>query len=171
MHHARRARTGSFGPVEQIIKRYTNEICKDDYCNRPATAGEKCASHNTTELRDKRKKDNPELVAEEARKHASRRRARENDAFVDDINRDVLIEMWGGFCYLCMNPLPENSVEKTVEHITPLSRGGLHSWENVAPADRACNSRKGTMTFTEYVYKNWRIHILWLGKSALIARK
>jgi hypothetical protein len=31
----------------------------------------------------------------------------------------------------------------TVDHVKPLSRGGLHSWDNVVAACRRCNHRKG----------------------------
>lgn len=33
--------------------------------------------------------------------------------------------------------------ELTVEHIVPVSRGGLHTWTNVVTACRSCNTRKG----------------------------
>lgn len=31
----------------------------------------------------------------------------------------------------------------SIDHITPISLGGLHSWDNVQLAHRKCNSRKG----------------------------
>lgn len=34
--------------------------------------------------------------------------------------------------------------ELTVEHITPVSRGGRHEWANVVTACRSCNTRKGS---------------------------
>lgn len=34
----------------------------------------------------------------------------------------------------------------TVEHIVPVSRGGLLTWTNVATACRSCNTRKGNRT-------------------------
>ncbi len=34
----------------------------------------------------------------------------------------------------------------TVEHITPVSRGGKHNWMNVVTACRGCNHRKGNRT-------------------------
>lgn len=37
----------------------------------------------------------------------------------------------------------------TVDHITPRSRGGEHTWQNVVTACRACNHRKGGKTVTE----------------------
>ncbi|MEP6609632.1 MAG: HNH endonuclease [Burkholderiaceae bacterium] len=44
-------------------------------------------------------------------------------------------------CAYCSNRLPES--ELTVEHIVPVSRGGLHEWTNVVTACRSCNTRKG----------------------------
>jgi len=37
---------------------------------------------------------------------------------------------------ICGNMYP------SIDHIKPISRGGLHSWENVQLAHRVCNSRK-----------------------------
>lgn len=34
----------------------------------------------------------------------------------------------------------------TMEHVTPLSRGGRQSWMNLVTACRACNHRKGNRT-------------------------
>ena len=34
----------------------------------------------------------------------------------------------------------------TMEHVTPLSRGGRHQWMNVVTACRSCNTRKGSRT-------------------------
>lgn len=36
-----------------------------------------------------------------------------------------------------------NEADLTVEHITPVSRGGRHEWTNVVTACRSCNTRKG----------------------------
>jgi hypothetical protein len=43
-----------------------------------------------------------------------------------------------GLCALCLLPQP-----LTVDHIKPLKLGGKHSWENVEPLCRPCNSSKG----------------------------
>ena len=37
-----------------------------------------------------------------------------------------------------------------LDHIVPVSRGGTHSRENVAPACRSCNARKGKLTTAEW---------------------
>lgn len=33
--------------------------------------------------------------------------------------------------------------DATMDHLVPLSKGGDHSWENVALAHRSCNSKRG----------------------------
>lgn len=37
----------------------------------------------------------------------------------------------------------------TLDHVTPRSRGGAHTWENLVTACRACNHRKGGKTVNE----------------------
>jgi 5-methylcytosine-specific restriction endonuclease McrA len=44
-------------------------------------------------------------------------------------------------CAYCGSHFPDS--ELTVEHITPVSRGGRHDWTNVVTACRSCNTRKG----------------------------
>jgi hypothetical protein len=44
-------------------------------------------------------------------------------------------------CAYCGDRLAES--ELTVEHVTPVSRGGQHMWTNVVTACRSCNTRKG----------------------------
>ena len=45
-------------------------------------------------------------------------------------------------CGYCGSHFSEG--ELTVEHITPVSRGGRHEWTNVVTACRSCNTRKGS---------------------------
>lgn len=39
----------------------------------------------------------------------------------------------------------------TLDHVLPLSRGGLHHWENTVAACKACNHYKGDMTADEFL--------------------
>lgn len=39
---------------------------------------------------------------------------------------------------------------RTVDHVTPKSRGGANSLDNMLPACARCNNRKGAMTLPEY---------------------
>lgn len=45
-------------------------------------------------------------------------------------------------CAYCADHFAESDL--TVEHITPVSRGGRHEWTNVVTACRSCNTRKGS---------------------------
>ncbi|MEP6801002.1 MAG: HNH endonuclease [Acidobacteriota bacterium] len=50
----------------------------------------------------------------------------------------------GSRCQYCGHKFP--SAELSLDHVVPLSRGGMSSWENVVCACLACNVRKGNRT-------------------------
>lgn len=60
-----------------------------------------------------------------------------------------------GCCMYCGLPI-SNTVgvyaddRETLEHIIPLSRGGLHCWSNTSLSCRKCNLQKGSKTSTEF---------------------
>lgn len=74
---------------------------------------------------------------------------------VDDIALDDVYKKYNGICYLCGGKCDYNAVRivhgvphalrdyPSREHIIPLSKGGLHTWDNVRLAHVGCNSRKG----------------------------
>lgn len=41
-------------------------------------------------------------------------------------------------------------MSRTIEHITPIARGGGHDIDNIDFAHRICNSSKGNRTLEEY---------------------
>jgi 5-methylcytosine-specific restriction enzyme A len=45
-----------------------------------------------------------------------------------------------GICYYCKNPFKPK--ELTMDHIVPLSRGGLSTKGNVVPSCKECNNKK-----------------------------
>lgn len=47
-------------------------------------------------------------------------------------------------CQYCHRSLP--SVELTLDHVTPRSRGGPSTWENLVACCHPCNNRKGSRT-------------------------
>lgn len=78
---------------------------------------------------------------------SSRKRARKNNAFVEDVHRDKLMEMYGGKCGICGEPIPDDvdyfhPLYMNVDHIVPLSKGGEHSYANCQPAHASCNIQK-----------------------------
>ena len=107
---------------------------------------------------------NPEKVAESNRKWAQanphailqnvhRRRARLASAPVGDFSQtdwEYLLEMHEYHCAYCHRA----DVKLTQDHIVPLSKGGAHTWTNIAPACLSCNSSKGDRDLMEWLA--WR---------------
>ncbi len=91
-------------------------------------------------------KANPEKVA--ARCH--RRKARKRNAPVNDFTSRQWKEILEYFNHACAYCLRQD-VPLTMEHMTPLSRGGENSASNVVPACLSCNASKQARTPLEYL--------------------
>lgn len=92
-------------------------------------------------------KSNPEIF----RRKDLRRAALKAEAFVEDVEMAVLLERDGSDCYLCRQPLDFDTPRAIhIEHRTPISRGGEHSYANVALACMKCNVRKRHRTEEEF---------------------
>lgn len=67
-----------------------------------------------------------------------------------DITLEALYKRDSGVCYLCGKKCDWDDKQyghvgpkyPTIEHIIPISRGGLHSWDNVRLAHFGCNCKK-----------------------------
>jgi len=73
--------------------------------------------------------------------HDERRRARRAavpNAFGARDLREAK-EVSCGICAYCLRP----TKHLTIDHVTPLARGGSHTPENIVMACRSCNSKKG----------------------------
>lgn len=88
-----------------------------------------------------------------------KRRHKIADARVDsDITIQKLFRRDQGICYLCGELCDWNDKEvrenvivcgnqyPSIDHVIPLAKGGLHSWNNVRLAHRICNSLKADKT-------------------------
>lgn len=94
-----------------------------------------CANKNRNRIKDKRIKK--ECVVDK------------------DISLQSLYKRDNGVCYICGRLCDWNDYivrdgtvicgdwYPSIEHIMPISKGGLHSWDNVRLAHRICNTRKG----------------------------
>ncbi len=69
--------------------------------------------------------------------------------FVERVDRDVVYERHGGVCGICGCAVPSDEFE--VDHRVPLSRGGLHGYDNCQPAHPRCNQSKHTKLEEEIV--------------------
>jgi len=98
------------------------------------------AEHHTAVV-NKYRSNNPDKMRALGRKNAVARRARKLDQFVEVVDPRVVFEQAKGLCGICMMPVdPKSSWE--VDHIIPLAKGGVHSYDNVQLAHRSCNRRK-----------------------------
>lgn len=66
----------------------------------------------------------------------------------DQITHLELFERHQWVCWLCSEPInpflrSPNYKAGTIDHKIPLSKGGTHTWDNVAPAHAICNFQKG----------------------------
>lgn len=85
-----------------------------------------------------RLREHPEL----RQMYAQRRRARKLDRFVEDVDRNVLLERYDGLCGWCGDPVDPANFH--VDHIVALVHGGEHSYANTQPVHPACNYQKRT---------------------------
>jgi 5-methylcytosine-specific restriction endonuclease McrA len=86
--------------------------------------------------------ENPDI----ARAKDARRRAREREAFVEDVTRSQTYARTGGQCHLCLRPIDFDEGWHQ-DHVIPLVYGGVHAYDNLAPAHAACNlSKKDDLT-------------------------
>lgn len=94
---------------------------------------------------------NPEKIAAYARKYRlanpekrneieARRRALKRTTQVEKVDRARIIERDGCRCHICGKKVPRHRVE--LDHLIPLSKGGPHTYENLAVAHPVCNRRR-----------------------------
>jgi 5-methylcytosine-specific restriction endonuclease McrA len=68
------------------------------------------------------------------------------------IDRSEVLRRDKYICALCHCRIPKAAkyparLAGTIDHILPLSKGGLHTWDNVQAAHAGCNSKKHTRVF------------------------
>ncbi len=85
---------------------------------------------------DRWRQNNPDKV----RDIRENRRARERSAFVEHVDRVERWDAYEGRCGICDQPVELDAME--LDHIVPLSRGGLHERSNCQPAHMTRNRRK-----------------------------
>ena len=85
------------------------------------------------------------------RNRTRRYRARKIEATVEVFTNDELLAFWAErgvdakVCFYCGDPWQH------LDHVIPLSRGGLHERANLVPACQPCNDSKGTKTPEEWL--------------------
>lgn len=71
------------------------------------------------------------------------------------LSKQVLDE-YGRICWIC-----QGDGADTVDHLIPKSKGGTDDWDNLRPAHRSCNGRRGDdiITRTNYTNPEWGIRL------------
>lgn len=83
----------------------------------------------------------PGRAEEISRRGNQRRRALSRDAFVEPIDALVVFSRDKGKCGICHLPVDPKS-KWHIDHVVPLSKGGVHSYANVQLAHARCNLSK-----------------------------
>ena len=75
------------------------------------------------------------------------RRANEEDAFDEYVDRKVVYWREGGMCGICWKPIKFEDMH--LDHIISLSKGGRHNYKNAQSSCAPCNLSKGAKLVTE----------------------
>lgn len=72
------------------------------------------------------------------------------------INKQDVFDFYNWECIICEENIDKgleypHKMSATLEHIVPLSLGGTHTWDNVAPAHLLCNQKKGNAMDDEVI--------------------
>lgn len=99
---------------------------------------------NRERLKEKARKAYREQAArrEDCKRNAARRALLVRGASkLEPVDRAVVYERDKGICHLCGGSVPVESFH--LDHIKPVSKGGEHTYANVAVSHPACNRKKG----------------------------
>lgn len=117
--------------------------CSSQGCSKNAVAYGMCGTHYARTWHEQ----NPEKSRRVRASARHRRRALEAKAFVEDIDFNLVLERdhWG--CGICGEPIPRTAkfpdvMSPSLDHVIPLSRGGMHEYGNVQAAHYGCNAAK-----------------------------
>ena len=85
---------------------------------------------------------NPRRWAELTRAYGGRRRARKAATQTGPVDLAQILARDGMICHICSGVI-ESMADLHFDHIIPLSKGGPHTMENIAPSHAQCNMHKG----------------------------
>ena len=142
-------------PVERPCTRcgtvFEGTNAKYQYCGDACRRDKK--SEQKREEKKRRKAADPERVRLEKRTARRRRRALMKNADCDRHTAKDLSVYWleQGFIACVLQGPDCDVVYEHMDHLTPLSRGGSHTLENLVPACGRCNMQKGSRTYDEWL--------------------
>ena len=97
------------------------------------------ANRVTIRAKEKVREQSTEGLSKKVRREQKRRAIKLNQ-FIEDVDPQILYKTHGGMCGICK----EFIIGKFhVDHIIPISKGGMHGYVNTQPAHPLCNLKKG----------------------------
>lgn len=148
-----------FCGIEFYPHKSDDEFCSRKCCNnffkRTVGVGDKQCARCGTAFSSRKK--NAMFCSDDCRiktnKDLRRFRARDQEIGCKSITIAAVGARDGWICGICGKYIPiadnPNSNEApSLDHIIPISKGGLHSWDNIQIAHRVCNSRKSSKTIS-----------------------
>ena len=90
--------------------------------------------------------NNPGFVVR-MRQAEYKRKARKRNAFLEEVDRELVMERDKWTCHLCKGKIKKSAVWPdllfgTLDHVIPLAKGGKHSYANIKAAHLTCNCSK-----------------------------
>ena len=82
-----------------------------------------------------------ELHREECNQRTYSNRAMREQYFVEEVDRKIVFNRDKGICHICKETC--DSKDWHLDHVMPVSKGGLHCYDNVAVSHSSCNLKKG----------------------------
>lgn len=147
-HYSRAWAVGDFTKPWEL--RYnTCSVCGVEYC--PLQVRSKGRTYCSEPCRQKSKRiTHPER---ERDRRLNRQHAKRSAGLAETITRAQLRARDGDECYLCGEVIDfeiqwPNPQSPSMDHLVPLSKGGLHQIENTAMTHLKCNMRKGVKVAT-----------------------
>lgn len=130
--------------------RLANEAIRELSKNLPSQKCEQCSAKFDPVLNG-----TPQLFCSFgcARKSSTiRYQMRKKEAFVQDLNRQTVLNLTEGFCWLCGIAVDS---DWHLDHIIPIAKNGLHSYSNTAAAHPICNKEKSDKLPLELNYETY----------------
>lgn len=132
---------------------YYHEVAKTDKTRLRTRARDSYRKHRESRLVGAaRYRKSPAGKASKA-KHHNKRRLQIEIAGVLDLKQVAQLFASSVTCCFCnvgLVDLPNHPQQRTLEHLTPLSREGTNHISNLAISCRRCNARKHTLTAEEF---------------------
>ena len=125
--------------------------CSDEACDRPGISRGMCTMHYKRWSRASGMKQPPSTRWNQARRDRYHSRRAQAGPTGDKVMVEALIERDGPQCSWCGKVIDltltwPNRMYRSIDHIVPVSQGGLHVMQNAQLLHFGCNASKGNRT-------------------------